>query len=261
MTTVADETQATGRGQLADTRFFLIMAVAMSTIVVAGFVVNLAAGRSSFAVPAAYHIHGVVFMGWIGLYLAQHATIHGGARSWHVRLGKLAYLWIPLMAATGSWVMLVVARRTGGPFFFHKSEFLISNLAVLWCFAGLAWWALHRRRYTGWHRRLMLCAMAVLMGPGLGRLLPMPLMIPNAWLITQLVTFLFPVIGMIADKRTRGTVHPAYIWGLGIYVAVFAASMLFAYSATGIALTESLLEGTPGAERPMEAFLPPGFPG
>ena len=57
-------------------------------------------------------------------------------------------------------VMVVVARRTGGPFFFNKSEFLINNLAVLWCFGGLAWWALMRRRYTGWHRRPMLCAMA-----------------------------------------------------------------------------------------------------
>ncbi|WP_379548015.1 hypothetical protein ACFCW2_02760 [Qipengyuania sp. DSG2-2] len=259
MATIADDARVTGRGELQDTRFFLIMAVVMSLLIVAGFVVNLAAGRSSFDVPAAYHVHGVVFMGWIGIYLGQHATIHAGARDWHIRLGKLAYLWVPLMALTGTWVMLVVAQRTGGPFFFHKSEFLFSNLAVLWCFAGLAWWALKRRRYTGWHRRLMLCAMAVLLGPGIGRLLPMPLMIPNAWLITQIITFLFPVIGMIADKRARGAVHPAYWWGLGIYVAVFTVSMVLAYSPFGIALTESYLAGTPGAQRPMEAFLPPGF--
>ncbi|WBY17468.1 hypothetical protein PF049_04765 [Erythrobacteraceae bacterium WH01K] len=259
MATISEAARVTGRGELHDTRFFLIMAIVMSAIIVAGFIVNLAAGRSSFAVPAAYHVHGAVFMGWIALFLAQHATIHSGARALHVRLGKLAWFWIPAMAVTGTWVMLVVARRTGGPFFFHKSEFLFSNLAVLWCFAGLAWWALRRRRYTGWHRRLMLCAMAVLMGPGLGRLLPMPLMIPNAWLVTQVVTFAFPVIGMIADLRARGRVHPAYFWGLSIYIAMFAASMLLAYSPVGITLTERFLAGTRGAERPMEAFLPPGF--
>ena len=116
-----------------------------------------------------------------------------------------------------------------------------------------------RRRYTGWHRRLMLCAMAILTGPGLGRLLPLPLMIPNAWTITVMVTMIFPVIGMVADKRAQGRVHPAYWWGLGIYAGVFLLSLALAYSPFGIGLTEQLIAGTPGAERPMEAFLPPGF--
>ena len=249
----------TPQAETRDTRFFLIMAVIMSLLIVAGFTVQLAMGRSSFSVPLFYHVHAFVFMGWIALYLAQHGTIHAGRRDLHIRLGKLAYFWVPAMAVTGTAMMILVARRTGGPFFFNKSEFLISNVAVLWCFAGLAWWALKRRRYTGWHRRLMLCSMAVLLGPGIGRLLPMPLMIPNAWLITQLVTFLFPVIGMIADKRSRGRVHPAYWWGLGVYVAVFAASMVLAFSPAGYAITEAIVAGTPGAERPMEAFLPPGF--
>ena len=105
----------------------------------------------------------------------------------------------------------------------------------------------------------MLCGMAILTGPGLGRLLPLPLMIPNSWLITTLATMIFPVIGMIADKRSQGRVHPAYWWGLGLYVGVFAVSMLLAFSPFGIAVTEQVIAGTPGAERPMEAFLPPGF--
>ena len=242
-----------------ETRFFTIMAFVMSFIIVAGFSLNVAMGRSSFDVPAAYHIHAAIFMGWIGLYLAQHVTISRGAIALHRTLGRLAYVWVPAMVFAGTMVMIVVARRTGGPFFFNKSEFLISNIAVLVTFGALAWWALLRQRYTGWHRRLFLCSMAVLLGPGLGRLLPMPLMIPNAWLITQLITFLFPVIGMIADKRREGSVHPAYFWGLGIYVAAFTASMLVAYSPLGYAITESLVAGYPGAERPMEAFLPPGF--
>jgi hypothetical protein len=35
--------------------------------------------------------------------------------------------------------------------------------------------------------------------------------------------------------------------------------MLFAYSPAGVALTEAVIAGTPGAERPMAAYLPPGF--
>ena len=256
MATVAIETGAGARG---NTRFFTIMAFVMSFIIVAGFSLNIAMGRSSFAVPLAYHIHAVVFMAWIGIYLAQHVTASAGNWPLHAKFGKVAYLWVPLMVVFGTVVMVVVARRTGGPFFFHVSEFLWSNIMTLWCFGGLAWWALMRRRYTGWHRRLMLCAMAILTGPGLGRLLPLPLMIPNAWTITVMVTMIFPVIGMIADKRTQGRVHPAYWWGLGIYAGVFLLSLALAYSPFGIGLTEQLIAGTPGAERPMEAFLPPGF--
>ncbi|WP_271076962.1 hypothetical protein [Aurantiacibacter sp. MUD61] len=253
-------TQAqTAAAPVGTTRFYTIMAWIMSVIIIAGFSLNLAMGRSSFDVPAAYHVHAVIFMSWIGLYLAQHMTMSAGAIGLHRSLGKLAYFLVPAMVIAGSAVMVVVARRTGGPFFFNVSEFLISNLATLWCFAGLAMWSLSRRRYNGWHRRLMLVAMAILTGPGLGRLLPLPLMIPYSWTITVCVTFLFPIIGMIADKRRDGRVHPAYIWGTGVYAAVFVLSMLLAYSPLGYAITDWVIAGTPGAERPMDAFLPPGF--
>lgn len=241
------------------TRFVFVMALVMALVIVGGFTLQLAMGRSSFAVPAAYHLHAAVFMGWIGIYLAQHVTALRGQWALHAGFGRIAYLWIPLMLVFGSVLMVVVARRTGGPFFFHVSEFLWSNMMLLWCFGGLAFWALRRRRYTGWHRRLMLCAMAILTGPGLGRILPLPLMIPHAWTITTLATMVFPVIGMIADKRATGRVHPAYLWGLGIYAAVFVLSLVLARSETGMAITRSVIADTPGELRPMEAFLPPGF--
>ena len=258
MATVA--TANAGAGQSTEnTRFFTVMAGLMCAAIIAGFSVQLGFGRSSFNVPWPYHLHGVVFMTWVGLYFSQHVLIGAGKRALHAAIGKAAYLLIPAMIVTGTYIMIVVAQRTGGPFFFHKSEFLWSNVMVLWCFGALAWWALLRRRYTGWHRRLMLCAMAILTGPGLGRLLPAPLMIPNSWLIITCITFIWPVIGIIADLRGRGSVHPAYWWGLGAYVLTFAVSMAIAYSPIGIAVTEWVVAGTPGAERPMEPFLPEGF--
>ena len=255
MATSADVRTAKVEG----TRFFTIMAFVMGLVIVAGFSVQLAMGRSTFSVPWQYHLHGAIFMGWIALYLAQHVTIAGGNRSLHITLGKLAYIYIPVMVAAGCAIMITVAQRTGGPFFFPVNEFLISNMALLLCFGGLGLWALRQRRYTGWHRRLMLVAMTVLTGPGLGRLLPLPLMIPYSWTITVATTCIFPLIGMIADYRANGRVHPAYWWGLGIYLGVFVASMLLAYSPVGYALTEWVIAGTAGAERPMDAFLPPDF--
>lgn len=257
MATAAAPRRATVEG----TRFFVIMAFVMSLLIVAGFTTHVIVGRSSFAEPWPYHVHGVIFMGWIGLYLVQHVSIAGGNRALHITLGRIAYAYIPVMVCAGLLVMVTAAQRTGGPFFFAQNEFLISNSALLLCFAGLAYWSLRQRRYTGWHRRLMLCAMAVMMGPGLGRLLPLPFAIPYAWFIGNAVTWIFPLIGMIVDWRTTGRIHPAYLWGLAILVGVFAASMALAYSPAGYAITEWVIAGTPGAERPMGPFLPPGFPG
>jgi hypothetical protein len=247
------------RAPARDTRFFVIMTFAMTLVIVAGFSVNLAMGRSSFALPMPFHVHGLIFMGWLGLALAQVVTIATGNTALHIRLGKLAYLWIPLMVAAGTMMIVVSARTTGGPFFFAINEFLVSNFAGLLTFGGLALWALRVRRHAGWHRRLMLVAMSVLTGPGLGRLLPMLVFVPYAWTATIMLTFIFPVIGMIADWRSEGRVHPAWWWGMGINVGVFVTSMLLAYSPLGYAVTEWVVSGSPGAERPMEAHIPPGF--
>jgi hypothetical protein len=248
------------RGAAAEgTRFYTIMAFVMALVIVAGFSLNLAMGRSSFALPAAFHVHGMIFMGWLGLYLAQAVTIASGNRALHRQLGKLAYVLIPAMVAAGAMIIVVSIRGTGGPFFFAQNEFFISNLAGLLVFGGLAWWALRVRRHTGWHRRLMLVAMSALTGPGLGRLLPMPLLIPYAWPIAVGASFVFGAVAMLVDWRTNGRVHPAYWWGMGINVGGFLASMALAYSPIGYAITEAVIAGTPGAERPMGPFLPPGF--
>lgn len=256
MATAAQTSRGAG---VEGTRFFVIMAFVMALVIIAGFSLNLAMGRSSFAAPWPYHVHGMIFMGWLGLFLAQVVTIASGSIALHRQLGKFAYVWIPAMVAAGAMIILTSVRGSGGPFFFAQNEFLISNMAGLLVFGGLALWALRVRRYTGWHRRLMLVAMSALTGPGLGRLLPMPLLIPNAWPIAVSASFTFGVIAMLADWRANGRVHPAYWWGMGINVGAFLASMALAYSPLGYAITEAVIAGTPGAERPMGPFLPPGF--
>jgi hypothetical protein len=253
------ETVSDARATEDNTRFFVRMAAIMTVLVVAGFVFQLSMGRSSFDVPLQYHVHGVLFMGWLGFYLLQHLTAYRGNFVLHSKLGKMAYLFIPAMVAVGLLIMVTVARRNGGPFFFNVSEFLISNSALLLCFGALSIWALRVQRHIGWHRRLMLCAMAILTGPGLGRLIPAPLLIPYAWPIITASTWVFPFIGMVVDKRVHGRIHPAYYWGLGLYIGTFALSMIIAYSPVGMAITDWIIEGSNGTNRPIEAFLPNGF--
>ena len=258
MATTFDDTARGAGAEPAERRFFMILSITMAAIIVAGFATNLALGRSTFAVPPVYHIHAAIFFGWVALFVAQNLLIAGNNVAVHRRLGMLAVIWTPAMVAMGFVIMVTSLRRTGGPFFFDQNEFLFSNTMLLTLFAVVVFAALRVRRYTGWHRRLMIVAMSMLTGPGLGRLLPMPLLMPHAWRIMMVVTLLFPLAGVIHDLRKRSRVHPAWVWGIGAIIVVQVIADLIAYSAWGESFTQGLVAGYPGAERPMAAFLPPG---
>src|SRR5690348_2439270 len=90
----------------AERRFFFVMALVMAGIVVAGFSTNLALGRSTFAVPAVYHMHAGVFFAWLVLYVAQNWLIAAGNAALHRRLGVSALVLVPIMVAMGFSIML-----------------------------------------------------------------------------------------------------------------------------------------------------------
>lgn len=239
-----------------DAGMALGMALAMALVIVTGFSLNLALGRSSFAVPAIYHVHGVTFFAWTALFVVQVRLAASGAMAAHRRLGPLAALLLPLLVVLGGAMAITSLRRTGGPFFFAQNEFLWGNTMLLACFVGLAVAALVKRRQTDWHARLMLSGMALLTGPGFGRILPMPLFMPWGWWVNTAVTLCFPLAGMAIDLKRKGRVHPAWLWGTAAIVVAHLVGELIAFSSFGVASTQWVLAGSAGAARPMEAFLP-----
>ena len=254
MATIPHSTD-TDRGEA---RFFFTMACVMAALIVAGFAFNLAMGRSTFAVPWLVHFHAWVMMGWVALYLTQNTLIFSGNVALHRRLGWLSVAWLPAILVMGVLITRWSLQNRGGPPFFDQNQFLISNPLQLLGVVGLAATAVTVRRDTGWHRRLMFFAFAMLTGPGIGRLLPSPFLIPYAWYIEAVLPpILFAGIGMLADKRRYGRVHPAWLVGIVAVIGIQIVADLIAYSEAGIAFTREVLAGTPGAERPMAAFFPP----
>lgn len=240
-----------------DERFFLTMAIVMAAVIVAGFSVNLAAGRSSFALPLVYHLHAFAFFGWVTLYLVQNTLIANGAVAVHRRLGWLAVVWVPTMVVLALLVIRHAVQTHGGPPFFALNEFLVANTLGLFCFAALVTAAILKRRQTAWHRRLMFCAMAILTGPGWGRLLPTPLFIPWSWWVVGFAApLLFPLIGIVADLRRSGRVHPAWLYGVGALIATHTVAEIIAFSPVGFAITHAVVDGTPGAERDFAPHFP-----
>lgn len=253
MATLAEPAPLTAR---SDDRFFLTMAIAMALTLVAGFSVQLAAGRSSFMSPLLVHTHAVVFFGWVVLYLTQNFFVVSGRMALHRTLGWIGAGWMVAMVVLGTAVTVAMIRRAGVPFFFTPTYFLIMDPVTVLGFAGLTTSAIVLRRRTDWHRRLHLCGMAMLTAPGVGRLLPMPFIIPWAGVLAGALPLIFPLIAAIHDWRRSGRVHPALWWGLGTMVALQVGIFVIADSPVGLAIYDVVASGSPGAQVAPQAYPP-----
>lgn len=240
-----------------DERFFLRAAIAMTLLMFAAFSTQLAMGRSTFHSPLLVHAHAIVFMGWVVLYLLQNIFVATGKMALHRRLGWIATGWMAAMIVLGCWVTVAMIRRGQVPFFFRPVHFLVFDPLSLLAFAGLTSSAIVLRRRTDWHRRLHFCGMSMLLGPGFGRLFPLPLLEPYAWEATFAATLLFPLAGVIADLRRNRRVHPAWRWGIGTMLGAFLLIELVTYSPIGGALYGAVTRGSPGAAVAGLEFAPP----
>jgi hypothetical protein len=245
-----------GKSRSADS-FFRTLAILMALVIVAGFSMQYLMGRSSFAARPLVHVHGIVFMSWVVLFVTQSWLATRGPIALHRTLGWFGAGWIVVMLVMAFWIIIDVTQRGLTPFFFQPQHFLIANPLTAVVFAALAWAAIRMRRRTDWHMRLHICAMVAIIGPGFGRLLPMPLLIPYAFEAAGLAAMLFIVAGMIRDKKREGKVHPAWWYGLLANLAIIPVAQLLANSPIGDAIYASVTTGHPGASINGKAYPPP----
>ena len=241
----------------ADEGYFFKMACIMAAVMVAGFSLQLAMGRSSFAAPLRVHAHAVIFFGWIVLFLTQAWLAVQGNFALHRRLGQLAALWMAAMVAAGLTVTVALVREGRAPFFFYPQQFLIADPVTLLFFVGLTLAAVQNRNRRDWHMRLHICAFAAIMGPGFGRILPMPLLSPYGFEVAALSGLIFPMVGMARDRKHLGRAHPAWLRGGAAIVALVVVFDLLAYSPFGDWLYAQVTAGTAGAAIPGLALPPP----
>lgn len=241
--------------------FFAKLAIVMALTVIAGFSVQLAMGRSTFAAPPRVHVHAVLFMGWVAIFVTQTQLATRGPLALHRRLGWLAVGWIALMLAAAMTVIVAMARNGTVPFFFLPQHFLLADPLTLIGFIGLTGSAIVLRKQTDWHARLHVSGMAMLTAPAFGRLLPMPFLVPWAFEAAGVGAALFILAGMIRDKRHSGAVHRAWWFGLATLVGTLVVARVLTFSPVGDAIYRATVEGYPGAAiAGLEYGQPPATP-
>ncbi len=122
--------------------------------------------------------------------------------------------------------------------------FSIVPMSGVLMFAGFVTAALLNLRRPEWHKRFMLVATTAILqaavarffflaatggGPGARPGLGPPQPIESTMIAGVLVELLI-VAAMVHDWRSHGRVHPAYIWGLGVTVAVHLLRPVVGYT-------------------------------
>lgn len=228
---------------LADERrFFFYVAIAMFATAVAGFGSDVVVGHAWFTdFPWQAHVHAVVFSSWMILYLVQNWLVADGRNiALHRRLGWLGAAIAALMVPLGIAGTMVAIARGSITGMFPLGLFLAMNTLGMLGFGALTFAAIRLRAQAGWHKRLMLCATALILGPAIGRLqalFPLGDLAPFA-VIGGIMAFI--VAGIVFDVATQRRVHPAYWWGAGTVAIMQVLTGPIGFSPTVVAFAERL---------------------
>jgi hypothetical protein len=238
-------------------RFFRTLATVMAIVQVTGFVFQYAMGRSSFDAPLFVHAHAVVFMGWVAIFTVQPWLANAGASGWHRTVGRVAMVWACGLLVFGLLVTWETVRTGRTPFFFQPQHFLLANPLTLFGALGLLAAAISLRKHQDWHPRLQIGSFVLLMGPGFGRLLPMPFLPPHAFEIASVAALVFVAVAAGRDLRHRREVHPAWAWTVLVLLGSLLLARALAVSPVGEALHAAAVSGTAAEGSDGMAFPPP----
>jgi hypothetical protein len=214
---IPDATRAVARPLLAPT---VVGTLVLAVIAFAGFFPTYFGRFPRFAgTTAAIHFHAATLVLWLGVALVQTVLVRRGRSDLHRRVGKLAYVLIPLMVVGFVLAVIDGQRRhgaTSGPPI--AAAFFDAGLFLAYVGLGL----LYRRR-PEYHRRFMILALVPFINPALGRLiLPTGILPPMVTIPVQLIV----IVALLVRARWRKALARPYAIGLAMYIAALAGLML-----------------------------------
>jgi hypothetical protein len=160
-------------------------------------------------------LHGTLFTTWVLLFITQAGLISARQHKLHMRLGVATVALGVTMVVVGL-LTAVWQEVPSPPVLPPQTNFAFPFFDIL-AFAILLTGGYVTRRSPQTHKRLMLCATAVMLQPAVGRL---GHFIPSTTIlgyeITTVIAFLFATPLLVWDFVQRGRPHKATLIGLGI---------------------------------------------
>lgn len=161
------------------------------------------------------HLHGVLFTGFVVLFIVQTALVASHRVAVHRRLGIAGGLLAAGMLIVGTATALNAVARGAAPLGMDPLVFLAIPLFDMLLFPGFVVAALLLRANKEAHKRLMLLAYISIIAAAVARL---PGVLPLGPLGFFGLSFIFLLAGVIYDLATRRRVHNVYIWGGALLV-------------------------------------------
>lgn len=223
---VATPSAGAKRAPLTEHRFFLAMSLVIAAIVFVGFAPTyyLRAWYHTEALPSVFQVHGLVFTAWVVLYVTQTALVSARRTDIHRRLGLAGGALAVLMLVLGYLAAIAAARRGfSTPGLPPPLVFLAVPIVDLIVFGVLVGAGLYLRRTPAAHKRLMFLSTVAVLTAAIARL---PYVLPLGPLAFFALTDLLIVAAMIFDRRTRGRIQPALLWG-GVFLMASQPLRLF----------------------------------
>jgi hypothetical protein len=222
-TTVATVTREKPRVGAYDRVFYTGMAVTLALTVLAGFGPTyylrfLSGGPTTTVTGGPFtillHAHGALFTAWVGLFIVQTGLVARHRVAVHRRLGVAGGVLALSMVVVGTLTAIDMAARGAAPPGIDPRAFLAIPLFDMVLFSTFVGAALMLRRNKEAHKRLMLLAYISIVVAAVARL---PGILPLGPLVFFGLTFVFVIAAMIYDAASRRRVHPAYLWGGGLF--------------------------------------------
>ena len=161
------------------------------------------------------HLHALLFMSWLVLFIVQTSLIATYRVKVHRKLGYFGIALAAAMIVVGGRTAVEAARLGAVPPGANPWNFTAIPFGDIITFAGFFLGAVLWRNDKDKHKRLMILASACLMAAPLVRF---PGVLRVGALAAYGLALLFPIGAAVYDRWSRGRVHPVYWWGLALIV-------------------------------------------
>ncbi len=239
-------------------KFYVTMAAICVAIAFGGFFGTywLQIARGTFTGSPMTHLHGLLFSLWTLFFLSQALLMANRRLKTHRAWGLFGISLATAMLFTGMAVAIQgLQSRLEAGYGDAARAFTIVPISGVLMFAGFVTAALLNLRRPEWHKRLMLVATTAILqaavarffflaatggGPGARPGLGPPNPIESTMMAGVLVEMLIAA-AMVHDWRSHGRIHPAYLWGLGVTVAVHLLRPVVGYTEAWYRFTDFLI--------------------